>query len=160
VEGHNIRLTLFLYGVGENPHLKNQDFPEPDPYRIQYPPLTLDLYYILTTYASTQVPDLTERTLEEHRILGRAMRVLYDNAILRGTILQGRLAGRDEELRVTLNPLSLDELNKIWTSFPNRSYRPSVGYLVTPAAIDSVRTNDTGRVIIRDSRYYTMGAKE
>jgi len=158
VQGQNIRLTLFLYNIVENPHLKNQGAPDVDPSRHRYPPLVFDLYYLLTTYASSQIPDLTERTLEEHRILGKAMSVLYDNAILSGSIMRGSLSGSEEELRIMLNSLSLDDLNRIWTSFPNCSYRPSVSYLVTPAVIDSKRETPISRVLTRDLRYYTPGA--
>jgi hypothetical protein len=158
VQGQNIRLTLFLYNILENPHLKNQGMPDVDPSKYKYPPLVCDLYYLLTTYASSQIPDLTERTLEEHRILGRAMSIFYDNSILSGSIMRGSLSGSEEELRVTLNSLSLDDLNRIWTSFPNCSYRPSVSYLVTPAVIDSKRESTISRVLARDLRYYTPGA--
>ena len=154
VEGQNTRLTVFLYSVLENSYLKNREVIQEDPDHLRYPPLTVDLHYMLTTYASAQIPDLTERTLEEHRILGRAMRVLYDNAIIRGSVLQGNLAGGDEEFRITLETLSLEELNKIWTSFPNSHYHPSVGYLVTPVTIESSRVTDTKRVITRKTQYY------
>ncbi|MDD4767585.1 MAG: DUF4255 domain-containing protein [Desulfotomaculaceae bacterium] len=154
VAGQNIRLTVFLYSVLENSYLRNQEGLAEDPAHLRYPPLTVDLYYLLTTYASAQIPDLTERTLEEHRILGRAMGVLYDHAILRGAALQGNLAGGEEELRITLEDLSLDDMNKIWTSFPSVNYHPSVGYLVTPAAIDSGRVTETRRVITRQTDYY------
>ncbi|MBU7005783.1 DUF4255 domain-containing protein [Phosphitispora fastidiosa] len=154
VEGHSIRLTLFLYSVSENAYLKNREVLQEHLSGLRQPPLTVDLYYILTTYAANQIPDLTERTLEEHRILGRAMRVLYDNPILRGSVLQGNLTGVDEEFRITLNSLSMEELNKIWTSFPTSHYHPSVGYLVTPVAIDSARTVETQRVVVQKTEYY------
>lgn len=156
VEGQNIRLTLFLYSVVENPHLKNQEMHEVSPAQLRYPPLSLDLQYLLTTYASTVIPDRTERTLEEHRILGRAMRIFYDNAILSGSILQGGLAGKNEELRITLNPISLEELNKIWSVFPNISYRASVSYLVTPVRINSMREMDMQRVISKEMNHAYM----
>jgi hypothetical protein len=38
------------------------------------------------------------------------MQIFYDNAILRGSVLHESLVG--EELRLILNPLSMDELNK------------------------------------------------
>lgn len=160
VEGQSIRLTMFLYSVLENSYLKNRDVLQSNPSEMLYPPLTVDLYYMLTTYASTQIPDLTERTLEEHRILGRAMRVLHDNPVLRGSVLQGNLAGGDEEFRVTLNILSLEELNKIWTSFPNSHYHSSVGYMVTPVAIESARLTETKRVVIRKTEYYKTEARK
>jgi Pvc16 N-terminal domain len=156
VEDQNIRLTLFLYSVMENAFLRNQHMRDVDASHQQYPPLSLDLYYLLTSYASAQIQDRTERTLEEHRLLGRAMQVLYDHAIVRGSALQGSLAGTSDELRLVLNPLSLEDLNRIWSVFPNRSYRPSISYMVTPVTIDSTRTTETRRVIARHLEYVQM----
>jgi hypothetical protein len=143
----------------ENPHLKNQEMRNISPTQLGYPPLTLDLYYLLTAYASAQIPDRTERTLEEHRILGRAMRIFYDNAILSGTILQGSLSGTGEELRVVLNPISLDDLTKIWSAFQEVGYRLSVSYLVTPTNIDSTRDMSMQRVVSKEMNHSFMVPK-
>jgi Pvc16 N-terminal domain len=156
VEGQNIRLTLFLYTVMENPHLKNQEMRNISPTQLGYPPLTLDLYYLLTAYASTQIPDRTEQTLEQHRILGRAMRIFYDNGILSGTILQGSLSGTSEELRVVLNPISVDDLTKIWSAFQEVGYRLSVSYLVSPTNIDSTRDMSMQRVVSKEMNHSFM----
>ncbi len=150
VKDQNIRLTLFLYNIIENPHMKNQEMREISSSQLGYPPLTLDLYYLLTAYASTQITNITDRTLEECRILGRAMRIFYDYAILSGTTLKGSFAGTDEELRILLNPLSPDDINKIWTTFQDVHYRLSVGYLVTPVNIDSIRDINTQRVVSKE----------
>ncbi|EFM11334.1 conserved hypothetical protein [Paenibacillus curdlanolyticus YK9] len=131
VEGQNVSLTLFLYYIAENPHLKNdQPFNGRD-----RPPLALDLYYLLTAY--TPVQDIQQRTLEEQRVLGRAMRLLYDNSLLYGSRLQGSLRGTDETLRITMNPLPLTELTSIWHAIPKQHYRPSIGYVVSPVKLDS-----------------------
>jgi hypothetical protein len=159
VDDQSIRLTLFLYSVMENPHMKNQEMRTLSPTELAYLPLTLDLYYLLTAYASTQIPDRTEQTLEQHRILGRAMRIFYDNAILGGTILQGSLEGTSEELRIVLNPISLDDLTKIWSAFQEVGYRLSVSYLVTPTNIDSTRDMSMQRVVSKEMNYSFMVPK-
>lgn len=150
VEGQDVRLTLFLYNVLENTYLKNQEIREQSVDLLRNPPLHLDLYYMLTTYASTQITDRSERTLEEHRLLGRAMRVLHDNALLSGSVLQGGLAGASDEFGVCLQPMSMEDQNRIWSAFPNRSFRASIGYLVTSATLDSTRTTPARRVLVRD----------
>lgn len=141
----DIRLSLYLYNIAENAYLKNQEMYEISPTQLQYPPLTLDLYYLLTAYSANSM-DLKERAPEEHRLLGKAMRIFHDHAVMHGPVLQGNLTGSDLELRVTLHPLSLDELTKIWGTFPNLAYKTSVCYVVTPVAIDSTRIIDTSRV--------------
>lgn len=159
VEDEGIRLTLFLYNVMENPHLKNRGMEDLGPTQLRYPPLTLDLYYLLTTYASSLIPDRTERTLEEYSILGRAMRIFYDNAILSGSVLRGSLAGKDEELRILFNPMSIDDVNKIWTTFQEVPYRLSVSYLVTPVSIDSTRIMSTQRVVSKEMDHFYVVPK-
>jgi len=155
-QGDTPRLSLFLYQVMENEHLKNQEMRQVNSNALKYPPLTLDLFYMLTAYPSSQIQDRTERTLEEHRILGRAMRVFYDNAILRGSLLRGSLAGTDAELRIILTTMSMENLIQMWTSFEGQPYRTSAFYQVTPVPIDSTRQRDVDRVIQKDMRYYQM----
>jgi len=150
VENQDIRLTLFLYTITENNYLKNQEPIQKDPGRQLSPALHLDLHYLLTTYASDQIPDRTERTLEEQRILGRAMLILHDHALLTGSLLQGALAGSDDEFRISIQTLTLEDQNRIWSAFPNRSFRASVAYLLSAASLDSTRSSDSQRVLVRD----------
>ncbi|NBD22305.1 DUF4255 domain-containing protein [Paenibacillus glycinis] len=129
----NIRLTLFLYNILENPYMRYQEglLPKTEAYKL--PPLVLDLHYMLTAYSAAAI--LTERTIEEHQLLGRAMSVLHNHASLAGAVLQGSLAEREQELRVTLNPVTVPELSDIWTAFSDNNLRPSVCYVVSPLVI-------------------------
>ena len=61
---------------------------------------------MLTSYPSG-VQDITERTKEEHSILGRVIQIINDNAILTGSVLKGSLAMNEYDLHITLAPLSL-----------------------------------------------------
>jgi hypothetical protein len=147
IEGKdNIRLSLFLFQVEENTYLKNLDMEVLGPSKLKTPPLTLDLYYMLTSYPSSGIQDRTERTAEEHRILGRAVQVLYDNPILTGSILKGSLSVYDTELHVICSTLSLDDMTKIWSTFKDKSFRPSVCYQVTPVKIESSSEKKISRV--------------
>lgn len=148
------RLCLFLYQVIESPYLKGQEMQALNSTTMKYPPLTLDLYYMLTSYGSPQIADRTERTIEEHTVLGRTMNILYDNAILRGSVLRGSLAGTGEELKVTFHPIPIDDLNKLWNSFPDKPLKLSVYYMVTPVKIDSTRQLEARRVIEKETGYY------
>jgi hypothetical protein len=145
--GPNTRLTLFLYNIMENPFMSNQESRSWGTGQLQAPPLVLDLYFMLTAHSSVQ--DLTERTLEEHRILGRAMKVMYDHSIIEGPDLQGGLTAGDEKLRIKLNSLSLSELSEIWSSFSDHNLKPSVCYVVSPVSIESERISDANRVTQR-----------
>lgn len=147
IEGKdNIRLSLFLYQVEENTFLKNQEMEKIGSSRLKSPPLALDLYYMLTSYPSTGIQDRTERTQEEHSILGRAMQTLHDNPVLAGSVLKGSLPAHNTELRVAGTSMSLDDMSKIWSTFKDKSFRPSVCYQVTPVKIDSSHEKKVSRV--------------
>lgn len=144
------RLTLFLYKVLENPYLKNQD------HQVQttnndgqlteiQSPLTVDLYYLLTAHSGTT------NLLEAHTALSRAMRVFYDNGILRGSLLRAQDPNTgltdDSVLRLTLNPITMEDMTRIWSVFPDTPYEISVTYLVTPVPIQSARKAPTAPVV-------------
>jgi hypothetical protein len=148
----DIRLALFLYSIVEVPELKNQGELYLSSSQTQYPPLAVNLYYLLTAFSPGGGQTLTNRTLEAHRLLGAAMRVFYDNGILTGTKLKGNLK-KEDELRVTLQPITVEDLTRIWGVFPDSPYRTSVSYLVTPVAIDSERRTSTRRVTVYQSDY-------
>ena len=155
-DNDDVRLSLFLFQVNENIHMKNQEMQIVDPTRLKYPPLNLDLYYMLTSYPSSGIQDKTERTKEEHSILGRAMQVIYDNAILHGSVLRGSLAENNEEIHITQFPLNLDDMTKIWTTFQDKPFRPSICYIVTPTKIESTRERETQRVVERNLTHHVM----
>jgi hypothetical protein len=72
-----------------------------------------------------------------HVVLGRAMQTLHDNAVLKGSILQGGLKSSNCEFRITRNPISFEELTKILTAFPDNTQKVSAAYIVSPVFIDS-----------------------
>jgi Pvc16 N-terminal domain len=130
-------ISLFLYSVmpaaefrneNEAPRLRGNTIPQAMP---------VELYYLLTTY-SQQNPDLTERTLESHLLLGQAMRVFFDNAILTGSALRGALP-RDSELRLTYQPITVEDMTRIWSVFPQSSLRTSVSYVLSPVSLLSIK---------------------
>jgi hypothetical protein len=146
----NVRLSVFLYQVRENMHMRNQEMQQIDTAHLRNPPLPLELYYMLTAHPTTGIQDRTERTAEEHRILGKAIQILYDNTLLFIS---------DYELRITLNTMSLDDMTKIWTTFQSKSYRPSACYLVTPVYIDSTHEESIKRVERKETESGSMESK-
>ncbi|MHC1757824.1 MAG: DUF4255 domain-containing protein [Methanosarcina sp.] len=148
----DVRLSLFLYQVLENIHLKNQEMQIRDPMTLTFPPIALDLYYMFTSYPSG-IQDITERTREEHSILGRTIQIINDNSILAGSVLKGNLNVNGYELHITLTPVSLDDMTKMWTTFPGKSFRSSICCLVTPVLIDSGREITVQRVVSKESGY-------
>lgn len=141
-------LSLFLYQAGENKHLKNQDMQVIDAVTMRYPPLSLQLFYLLSAHA--RQPET------EQRLIGRAMQILYDYSNINGSILQGSLAGTSEEIIVVINPLTIDDMNKLWSLFGSKPYKLSVGYQVSTALIDSTRERAGERVIHQTVQYTVL----
>jgi hypothetical protein len=127
------RVNLFLYKIDENAQLKNMDLPgRGSPGAYGRPPLSIDLHYLLTAYGETE-----EDQIETQQILGEAMRVMHDNAIILGNdVLDPDFHNELEHVKLYLEPLSLEELSKIWSA-STKPYRTSVGYLVTVIQIES-----------------------
>jgi hypothetical protein len=144
------RLNMYLYQVTENGFLKNQEIPgQGNPGSYGHPPLSLDLYYLLTAYGANE--GLEDADLEAQQVLGDTMRVLHDYSIITdgltvtraaagavgSPILDPSLIGEFEKVRITLQPLSLEDITKIWTAMPESSFRRSVAYQVSVVQIAS-----------------------
>jgi hypothetical protein len=125
------RMTIFLFEVIEDATLRNRppsrsDVP-PD-LAVTKPPIPLILRYLLTPWSGDPLTD--------HRIMGRALQVLYDGAILSGPQLQGGLVGTSEAIKLKLAPLTLEEQTRVWHAV-QRPYRLSVTYDMRVINIDS-----------------------
>lgn len=143
------RINLFLFRVSENAFLKNQDLPgQGSRGAYGHPPLTLDLHYLLTVYGSSANGAFFDET-PAHRVLGSAMRALHDHAEITDSVTTRRspagvpvldpaLRGEHERIKLTLQPLGLEDLTNVWTSL-ELSYRLSVAYEVSVVQIESRR---------------------
>ena len=150
-ENKNI-ISIFLYQIVENTFLKNEQLKKIDATTFHYPPMAVDLLYLITPYGSDPT--------QEQYMLGKVMQILFDNAILTGSVLQKSLKGTDDEIRLIFNPLTLDDLNKIWGAFQETGYRLSISYLVTPVRIDSINEISVQRVVSKEMGSYYKILKE
>ncbi|PWK11519.1 DUF4255 domain-containing protein [Tumebacillus permanentifrigoris] len=143
----DLALSLFLYEVQQN-GLNQQQYWQEQGNAQTAPPMALDLHFLLTAHSNA---DLQTRALDEHRIIGRALQVLYDNQNVRGSMLQGALADSNEEFRVLLmEPLSL---HTAITLFPNQPYKLSYNLIAGPVYIDSGRNKPIQRVLDRQDKF-------
>ena len=123
-------LILFLYRICPHASLRNSEHrvvnDAPPPEVIVYDnSLPLTLHYLVTTGTrpvTEQDPLLS--------VLGFAVRDLNEDPDLAGP-------GVDHEaVRVSLEPVSTEEMSRIWTLFPTANYRTSVAYVASPVWID------------------------
>jgi hypothetical protein len=128
------RINLFLYRILENATLKNLDWQvkRGDPSRIAPPPLSLNLYYLMTPYAQN---DSDTGNATSHAILGEAMRVFHEHAVVPQSALVPDLRGATEQIKIMLNPLDPDELGRVWTTF-SQPFRLSVLYEVSVVQLE------------------------
>jgi hypothetical protein len=134
--GQENRVNLFLYQTSLDPAWRNQDMPGvTQPGENGRPPLPLSLYYLVTAYAEN------DDEIVSHRLLGRAMSILHDHPVLDGAEIKAALAESDldeqiERVRVTPQPMTLEEMSKLWTTFQTQ-YRISAAYQACVVLIES-----------------------
>lgn len=141
------RVSVVLYRVAENAMMKNQQPIRVDANEQQRPPLALDLHYLVTPLAGD--------VGKQHQMLSRVLAAFYDRSILEGTdflSVPGGEALADLELRVILNPLSLEEMTRIWQAL-ERFYELSVTYLVRVVPLDSNLRQSTTPVFQKRGNY-------
>jgi hypothetical protein len=141
------RINLFLYRIEENCHLKNQEIPgHGHPGDFGRPPLSLDLYYLITAYGSK-----TDGETWAQFLLGSAMQVLHEYPIIDEPILHSSLRNQFERVKLYLEPLSLEDLSKVWTAL-TLPYRLSVAYKVSVVQIESLRPKHLALPVMDISR--------
>ena len=142
-ENDSVRLSLYLYRVVENPYVKNQVMQTGPGRLLRRNPLTVDLFYLVTPLLGTP--------REQQIVLGKVLQVFHDRAILQGPDV-GPLAIADEELRIVLNPVTLEETTRVWEAL-QMSYRLSICYAVRVVIVDASRSRLTQPVVDRTNTY-------
>jgi hypothetical protein len=132
-DAKNASLVLFLYRIEPNASLRNQEHrvvsDNPPPEVIVYDnSLPLVLHYLITVGTGPSGGDQPDDL--ELKWLGLAIRVLNDDPVLADNIFG------EEPVRVSLEPVSTEEMSRIWTLFPTANYRTSLAYLASPVWID------------------------
>ena len=142
------QLNLFLYQTLPNAAWRNMDLPRQTlPGESGMSPLALRLYYMLTAFGrgNDSAQPFT------HHLLGKAMSILYDHSLLTPADIKAATAvslpssdldQQIERVRISLQPLSVDEISKLWTGFQTQ-YRLSVAYEATVVLIESAQPATT-----------------
>jgi len=121
-------LSVYLYRITEDPYMKNRCSVEGDGGKLRKPPLSLDLYYLITP--------LLKAPRDQQIVLGKILQILYDRPTLEGPDLVGSLASSGEVVRVVFNTVPLHEVSWVWQALET-PYRLSVTYTVRVAMLDS-----------------------
>jgi hypothetical protein len=132
----NNRLSLWLYQITENEHLKNAPpTPNGNGTANQQTPLALNLFYL--------VSPITISGENDQRLLAKTMQILYDNAVV---VVENAANDVADELRIIFCRVELEQLTRIWEAL-QEPYRLSICYQVRVVRIDSLRVVPTARVV-------------
>ncbi|PYX00305.1 MAG: DUF4255 domain-containing protein [Acidobacteria bacterium] len=142
------QLNIFLYQILPNAAWRNMNIPnQVASGETANAPLALTLHYLVTAFGRDNDTALPFG----HHLLGRAMSILFDHALLGPDEIRaatavslpgGDLDKQVERIRITLQPMSLEEISKLWSGLVTQ-YRLSVGYEVSVALIESMQPKRT-----------------
>jgi hypothetical protein len=146
-------LNLFLYHVVASTAWRNQAMQGyARPGETGQPALGLNLYYVLSACGA----DADEVTA--HRLLGQAMSALHDHPLLLPSEITSAVLGTGleesgvdlqvERVRITLQPLSIEDMYKLWSAFQT-SYRVSAAYEISVVLIESTRPTKAPLPVLR-----------
>ena len=145
-------LSIFLYHIEPDCHLRNQRHLVPGPDGVRYPPLALQLNYLITPL------DIAQE--QNHLVLGRILQHFHDNPMLNainGSALDNSFGGNSPEMRVIIETLTLEELSRVWHAL-NATYQLSVAYQVRVVAVDSMLPESAAHRVTE--MYSVVGLKE
>lgn len=168
------QLNLFLYQVSQNVGWRNVALPSRDSRgtRVTNPPLALDLHYLLTAYG--------EKDLHTEILLGYGMQILHETPVLTRdairralsplpqsplelgqlppqlqALFESGLAEQVEQLKITPQTISTEEISRLWTAFQAR-YRPSAVYQVSVVLIESRNGVVRSALPVRERNIYAV----
>lgn len=151
IDSAALTLSMYLYYLTETHNMRNSE-KEPIPGTNQFyaPPSYLDLYYLMTPYAKDRDTELL--------ILGRIFQLFHEHAVLSGDDLKGNLlASGNEQIRISYNNLSLQDLKQLWEVFPGKPAKLSLSYVIPAVKMPAVQAI-TYPIITEDPllRYYNL----
>lgn len=138
-------VSLWLYRVARDEYLLNQPPQRVSPTLLRRASIPVRLCYLVTP--------LVAKPEDRQTLLGRVIQLFNDHTQLRGADLQDSLAGSDEQFRVVLETLTLEELTRVWYSL-SEPYDLSVSYEVQIVRIDTdEELVEAPPVLIRNTGY-------
>jgi Pvc16 N-terminal domain len=149
VDGSAVGINVYLYHATPNHALGQRDLPtrRADGSLMQRPCAALDLHYLLTFFGD-------DAGLDAQRLLGRAVTALAATPMLTGEVVRAAVDRYDEEtdtafladadladqlelVKLSPQPLSLEELSKLWSVFFQAPYLLSLSYLATVVVLEA-----------------------
>lgn len=152
------KISIYLYKIDENTTLRDEEIVNSVQFENDNAKLSkkhsifLSLFYLITP---VQSEDKETNIQQNYDSLGKILQIFSKHRILTDDILPSNLKG--ENIRIYLNPISLDDLNKIWTILSKDLYKLSISIEVSPVRIDSLSIPPVARVKERELDYNLKG---
>lgn len=127
-------VSLWLYLIQREEYTLNRAPRRLPTDRLERRPLPLRLHFLVTPLVDHEVR--TDATDLEHLILGRILQAFHDEDSLSGARLLATLAGSGLELFVRLEPLSLEEITRVWDAL-DKPYQLCVSFEMSVVPIAS-----------------------
>jgi len=127
-------VSLWLYRIERDDQRLNAPPARLTRTQLQPPPLPLRLHYLATPVVTIDPAFPLVSPGREQEILGKVIQLCYGRPMLRGVDLRDTLTGSDDTLAIRLEPMSLEEITRVWQAL-QRPYQLSVSYEVTLASI-------------------------
>ena len=124
-------LSVWLYRIMRDEQRLNDPPVRLSPTELLPPPLPLKLHFLITPVTSERFGDPET----EQIMMGKVLQVFYSHPLLRGSDLQAEFSGTEVELRIRLEPMSLEEITRVWEALEG-SYQLSVSYEVSVVNIN------------------------
>lgn len=131
------RVALSLVHIQPNAALRNTPrFASPPAAAPLTAPATMvdavpfDLHYLITCYRPPTPGGVAPPEPGELTSLGQIIRILHAEPILAGSALPG------QDVRLSPEGFSPEEMNRIWGLFPEEPYRTSIVYLASPVFVE------------------------
>ncbi|MCA9874453.1 MAG: DUF4255 domain-containing protein [Anaerolineales bacterium] len=140
-------ISVWLYRITRNEFLLNQPRRRPTSGQQSRLPMPVNLHYLVTPLMSDP--------RDEQMLLGLVLQVFNDHATLRGSDLKDALLGSDEELRLSFEAPSLEDLTRVWGAL-QEPYQASLTYLVQPVSIESDHEPEAGPPVTRREMLFSQ----
>lgn len=128
------KASLFLFHIVVNQALRNEPHYAARPGDtagplVETPALPLDLRFLVSVFRSAGAGGGGVSDPDELLTLGQVVAALHERPFIDGSQVP------DQLVRITPEPYSVEELNRVWALFPQTSYRTSMVYLLSPVAV-------------------------
>lgn len=181
VDKETTQLNIFMYQATYNQGWRNVGLPAFNQKgdRMANPPLAIDLHYLLTAYGSAE--------LHTDIMLGYGMQLFHETPVLDREAIRraigapsllamggsppvtplppslqllsrSGLAEQVEQIRITPETLSLEDISKLWAAFGVK-YRPTVAYKATVVLIESSKSTKPG-LPVKERNIYVRPFKQ